>query len=65
MLEPGEVAVGDPVELTGGGAATTLLDHFHLYYEKDAPAAALERALAAPVSARERASLEKRLAKSV
>ncbi|HXH33048.1 MAG TPA: MOSC domain-containing protein [Plantibacter sp.] len=64
VLEPGEVAVGDSVELTGGGAATTLLDHFRLYYDNEASAASLERALAAPVSIRERLSIEKRLART-
>jgi MOSC domain-containing protein YiiM len=63
VLEPGEVSVGDPVELIPMGEGATLLESFRVYYEKDAPAEALEHVLAAPVSVRERASLEQRLAK--
>ena len=63
VLEPGEVSVGDPVELVPRAGGQSLLEHFRLYYDKAAPAAALERALAAPVSLRERADLETRLAK--
>jgi MOSC domain-containing protein YiiM len=61
VLETGDVSVGDPVELIRGEAETTLLEHFRLHYDKAAPAFDLERALAAPVSVRERASLERRL----
>jgi len=56
------VEVGDAVERTSAGAdRPTLLESFRLYYDKDAPAEAIERALAAPVSIRERVSLEQRL----
>ena len=64
VLERGEVSVGDPVELIALAAGPTLLDSFRLHYDKDAPAASLERVLAAPVSIRERASLEERLLKA-
>ena len=63
VLVPGEVAVGDPVELSPRAEGASLLEHFRLYYDKAAPADALVRALAAPVSVRERAELEARLAK--
>jgi len=62
VLGPGLVEVGAAVERTSAGAdRPTLLESFRLYYDKDAPAQAIERVLAAPVSSRERASLEKRL----
>jgi MOSC domain-containing protein YiiM len=61
VLEPGEVAVGEPVELIPGATATTLVEHYRLHYARKALAVELERALAAPVSVRERASLERRL----
>jgi MOSC domain-containing protein YiiM len=64
VLEPGDVSVGDPVELIPGRAETTLLAHFRLHYDKAASALDLERALAAPVSVRERASLERRLSRA-
>lgn len=63
VLEPGEIAVGDPVELSPRAEGQSLLEHFRLHYDKAAPATALERALAAPVSIRERAGLEARLAR--
>jgi MOSC domain-containing protein YiiM len=63
VLEPGEVAIGDPVELIPRSQGPTLLENFRLHYDKAAPAAALERALAAPVGSRERAGLEARLAR--
>jgi len=61
VLEPGDVAQGDPVELVPLESGPTLLAHFRLHYDKKAPAEAIEWALAAPVSIRERSSLEKRL----
>ena len=63
VLEPGEVAAGDPVELIPVTEGPTLLETFRLYYDKEAPAAEIERVLAAPVSVRERVSLERRLRK--
>jgi MOSC domain-containing protein YiiM len=62
VLEPGEVAVGDPVELIPLAEGPTLLENFRLYYEKTAPVETIERALRAPVGIRERAELERRLA---
>jgi MOSC domain-containing protein YiiM len=63
VLEPGEVAAGDPVKLIPRVEGPSLLEHFRLHYDKAATADALVRALAAPVSIRERAELEARLAK--
>ena len=64
VLEEGEVAAGDAVELI---AATddhpSLVDLFRLYYDKGASPADLRRALAAPVAVRERRHLQDRLAK--
>ena len=61
VLERGDVSVGDPVELIALAGGPTLLDSFRLHYDKDASAETIERVLAAPVSIRERASLETRL----
>jgi MOSC domain-containing protein YiiM len=61
VLEPGDVAVGDRVELIPLAAGPTLLESFRLHYDKDAPAERIESVLSAPVSIRERVSLEKRL----
>ncbi len=62
VLEPGEVAAGDAVERTGAGeGAPTMLESFRLYYDTAAAAEALERVLEAPISIRERTSLEQRL----
>lgn len=61
VLEPREVAAGDAVELLPLAAGLTLLDHFRLYYDRAPSVERIERALAAPISVRERTSLEKRL----
>ena len=64
VLEEGEVAAGDPVELQPTAEDhATLLELFRLYYDQRAPAAAIERALQAPIAERERDHLEQRLAK--
>jgi MOSC domain-containing protein YiiM len=64
VLAPGEVSVGDPVELIPLAAGPTLLESYRLHYDRDASAEAIEHVLAAPVSIRERASLERRLRKA-
>lgn len=62
VLEPGEFSVGDSIERTSAGERRpTMLESFRLHYDRDAPAEAIERALEAPISIRERMSLEQRL----
>jgi MOSC domain-containing protein YiiM len=64
VLEPGEVAAGDPVERLGGGAGhPTVVELMDAWYDPDADAELLERVLAAPVAIRDRAAFEKKLAR--
>ncbi len=62
VLEPGEVAAGDPVERLGGGeehpAAVELVD---VWYEKEPDPAQLERLLASPLAVRARRDVERML----
>ena len=65
VLEPGEVAAGDPFEALDGGAEhPTIAELAALWYAQDASAAELERALRAPLAERLRDALEQRLARS-
>jgi len=59
VLEEGEVAPGDPIELlpTTEGYPT-LIELFRLFYNKEPDLEAMQRALRAPIAERERASLE-------
>ena len=64
VLEPGEIAAGDPVERLGGGDAhPTVLELMDAWYDPEPEAALLERVLAAPVAIRDRAAFEKKLAR--
>jgi MOSC domain-containing protein YiiM len=64
VLDPGEVAAGDPVERLGGGEDhPTVVDLMDAWYEPEPEAELLERLLAAPVAVRARGSLEKKLAR--
>ena len=64
MLDPGEIAAGDPVERLGGGEDNpTVVDLMDAWYDPAPDAGLLERLLAAPVAVRDRASLEKKLAR--
>ena len=64
VLEEGEVAAGDAVELAPTTADhPTIVELMRLYYDRSAPVERLLGALAAPIAVRERASLERRLAK--
>jgi MOSC domain-containing protein YiiM len=64
VLEEGEVAPGDEIDLEPAPIEyPTLLELFRLYYEKEPAADAIVRALAAPVAERERAALEERLSR--
>jgi|SRR5690349_3919192 len=64
VLEPGTVTAGDAVTLTPAPAgALPLLELQDLFYARHVPRARIERALAAPVSIRDRIYLERQLAK--
>jgi MOSC domain-containing protein YiiM len=65
VLEEGEVAPGDPVQLEPTGAGhPTMVELMRLYYDKSAAPDRLRRALAAPIAERERVALERRLVRS-
>jgi MOSC domain-containing protein YiiM len=64
VIATGDVRTGDGVELdTTNRSNLPLLDLVDLFYDRKAPAKALERALAAPVAERARTDLEHRLAR--
>jgi len=64
VLEEGEVAPGDAIELLPiNEDYATLIELFRLFYGKKSDLEAVQRALRAPIAERERASLETRLAK--
>jgi MOSC domain-containing protein YiiM len=64
VLEPGEVAAGDPVErLDSAGDHPPLVELLRVWYEPQAERARLERLLAAPLAERARVALELRLAR--
>ena len=63
VLEPGEVAAGDPVERLGGGEGhPTVVELMDVWYDKNPDAALLERLLAAPLAERARRNVENKLA---
>ena len=63
VVEEGEVAPGDPVELVPTTVEhPTLVELMRLWYAKDETGELVERALAAPIAVRLRAGLERRLA---
>ncbi|MGH3073002.1 MAG: MOSC domain-containing protein [Gaiellaceae bacterium] len=62
VLEPGEVAAGDPVErLSAGNGAPTVVELMDVWYDRNAAPERLERLLAAPLAERARRNLEARL----
>ena len=64
VLEPGEIAAGDPVERLGGGEGhPTVVELMDAWYDPEPDAEVLERVLAAPVAIRDRAGFEKKLAR--
>lgn len=64
VLEPGQIAAGDPVERLGGGEDhPTVVELMDAWYDQEPDAELLERLLAAPVAIRDRDSLEKKLAR--
>jgi MOSC domain-containing protein YiiM len=64
VLEPGEIAAGDPVErLADGNGHPTVVDLMDVWYDKDPDPALLERLLASPLAVRARANVENKLAR--
>ncbi len=64
VLEPGEVAVGDPVERAdAGGDAPELVELARIWSDPRPPRETLERLLASPLAERARADVEAKLAR--
>ena len=64
VLEPGEVAAGDPVErLANGNGHPTVVDLMDAWYDTEPDAELLERLLASPLAVRARANMERKLAR--
>jgi len=64
VLEPGEVAAGDPVErLADGNGHPTVVDLMDAWYDAEPDAQLLERLLASPLAVRARANMERKLAR--
>ena len=64
VLEPGEVAAGDPVErLAGSNGHPTVVDLMDVWYDTEPDPELLERLLASPLAVRARANVENKLAR--
>jgi MOSC domain-containing protein YiiM len=64
VLEPGEVAAGDPVErLADGNGHPAVVDLMDAWYDAEPDAQLLERLLASPLAVRARANMERKLAR--
>jgi len=65
VVEPGEVAAGDPVERLGGANGhPTVVDLMDVWYDPAPERELLERLLASPLAVRARASVERKLSRS-
>lgn len=65
VLEPGEVAAGDPAERLGGAEGhPTVVELMDAWYDDSPAPALLERLLAAPTAERARVAVEQKLAKA-
>jgi MOSC domain-containing protein YiiM len=65
VLEPGEVAAGDPVErLDGAGEHPTVVDLMDVWYDAEPDPELLERLLASPLAERARANVERMLSRA-
>ncbi len=65
VLEPGEVAAGDPVErLAFGDGHPTVVDLMDVWYDAEPERELLERLLASPLAVRARESVERKLARA-
>lgn len=66
VLEPGEVAAGDPVERLGGGDDhPTVVDLTDAWYDASPDPELLERLLASPLAERARENVQQKLARAV
>jgi MOSC domain-containing protein YiiM len=64
VLEPGEVAAGDPVErVADGNGHPTVVDLMDAWYDTEPEAELLARLLASPLAVRARANMERKLAR--
>jgi MOSC domain-containing protein YiiM len=62
VLEPGEVAAGDPVDrLPAASDGPTVVDLMDVWYDDDPDPALLERLLASPLAERARVNVERML----
>ena len=65
VLEPGEVAEGDPVERLGGGEGKpTIVELMDAWYDPEPERELLERLLASPLAERARANVERMLSRA-
>jgi MOSC domain-containing protein YiiM len=65
VLEPGEIAAGDPVErIAAGDGHPTVVELMDTWYDADPDPALLERLLASPLAVRARADVERKLART-
>jgi len=67
VLEPGEVAAGDPVERLGGlngHPHPTVVDLMDVWYDREPDPKLLERLLASPLAERARSNVESKLARA-